>query len=63
MKILKPKVTEKKLVLGDYAAFHVPEVQEKQTCTNVPCDIRAHREELFQRVLRERKYLCKVLAA
>jgi len=50
----KPEVTEKRLVLGDYVTVHVPVLETNQDHTKELHDMQVHREELFQRIEKQR---------
>jgi hypothetical protein len=49
----KPEITEKRLVLGDYVMIHVPGWKTSQAQNTGSSDMRALREELFQRIQNE----------
>ena len=52
MLVLKnPEVTEKKLMLGDYITVHMSGLETSQGNTR---DMQVHREELFQRIQKQR---------
>ena len=52
MLVLKnPEVTEKKLVFGDYITVHMSGLETSQGNTR---DMQVHREELFQRIQKQR---------
>jgi len=57
MLVLKtPEVTEKRLVLGDYITVHVSGLKTSQGNKNnaKPGDMQVYREELFQRIQKQR---------
>jgi len=49
-----PETTEKKLVLGDYMTVHVSGMKTNQVNNSEPSDMQIHREELFQRIEKQR---------
>ena len=55
--MLMPKnreATEKRLVLGDYMTVHVSGLKTSQVNNAKPSDMRVHREELHQRIQKQR---------
>ena len=55
MRILeKPEVTEKKLVLGDYITVHTSGLKPSQGNNAESGDMQVYREELFQRIQKQR---------
>lgn len=60
MLILEGKVAEKKLVLGDYVAIHASDVRGSQS-HNGHGDVLVQHEDFFQRILKDRRELSKVL--
>lgn len=54
MMITRPKVTETTLVLGDYVTVHVSDVISNHVNSTEPFDMQLHREELFQRIQKQR---------
>jgi len=52
-----PKPTEKKLVLGDYLTVHTSGLKTSQVYNAKPADMQVHREELSQRILKQRGVL------
>ena len=59
MLILKAKVAEQKLVLGDYVAVHVSQVKESQRHIGHG-DVLVQHEDFFQRIVKDRRELSKV---
>ncbi len=59
MLILKAKIAEKKLVLGDYVTVHNSDVKSSQSHTG-PGDVLVQHEDFFQRILKDRRELSKV---
>ena len=49
-----PEVTEKKLVLGDYITVHMSGLKTSQGNNAKPGDMQVNREELFQRIQKQR---------
>ena len=62
MLILKAKVVEKKLVLGDYVTVHVSAVGGIQSHIkhDGPHDVLVQNKDFFQRILKDRRELSKV---
>jgi len=54
MMITRPEVTETPLVLGDYVTVHVSDAMANQFNSTEPCDMQVRREELFQRIQKQR---------
>ena len=48
------EVTEKKLVLGDYITVHMSGLKTSQVNNAKPGDMQVNREELFQRIQKQR---------
>ena len=49
-----PEVTEKKLVFGDYITVHMSGLKTNQVNNAKPSDMQVYREELFQRIQKQR---------
>ena len=61
MLILKAKVAEKKLVLGDYVAVHVSAIEGIQShIHDGPHDVLVQHKDFFQRIVKDRRELSKV---
>ena len=56
MLMLKPRVEEKKLVLGDYVTVHVSDVNGHQSRIGHG-DVLVQHEDFFQRILKDRREL------
>lgn len=54
MFVNKPKADDTTLVLGDYIMIHGSGIKTNQLNCAEPCDMQVHREELFQRIQKER---------
>jgi sRNA-binding carbon storage regulator CsrA len=50
----KSEADETPLVLGDYITIHVSGIKTRQFNCAEPCDMQVHREELFQRIQKQR---------
>lgn len=50
----KPEISDTPLVLGDYVMVHVSSIKTNQVNSTEPCDMQVHREELFQRIQKQR---------
>jgi sRNA-binding carbon storage regulator CsrA len=50
----KPEISETPLVLGDYVMVHVSSIIANQVNSAEPRDMQVHREELFQRIQKQR---------
>ncbi len=53
LKLRKPEATERKLGLGDYVPIHMLGLG-MEDATAKPQDMQLHREELYQRIQRQR---------
>ena len=49
-----PEATEKELVFGDYMTVHKSGVKTSQVYGAKPGDMQVHREELFQRIQKQK---------
>ena len=58
MLILKAKVAEQKLVLGDYVTVHISDVKTSQQIGQG--DVLVQHEDFFQRILKDRRELSTV---
>ena len=54
LKLEMPKKPEKTLELGDYVTVHMSSLKPTPVYDNAPCDIQVYREELFQRIKKQR---------
>jgi sRNA-binding carbon storage regulator CsrA len=54
MIITQTEVIETPLVLGDYVTVHVSDAMASQVNSTEPCDMQVRREELFQRIQKQR---------
>lgn len=54
LKLEMPKETEKTLELGDYVTVHMSSLKPSRVYDNTPSDIQVYREELFQRIQKQR---------
>jgi len=59
MLLLKPRVEEKKLMLGDYVTVHVSGVKEYQSPIGRG-DVLVQHEDFFQRIVKDRRELSNV---
>ena len=50
----KPEISDTPLVLGDYVMVHVSSIKTNQFNSAEPRDMQVHREELFQRIQKQR---------
>lgn len=55
----KAETSEKKLVLGDYVTVHVAVSKADEFSTSAPSDLQVRREELFQRIQKQRAEICR----
>ena len=49
-----PQATEKRLLLGDYMTVHMSGLKISQVYNAKPGDMQVHREELFQRIQKQK---------
>ena len=54
LKLKTPKESEKELVLGDYVTVHMSSLKTTRVYNAEPSDMQEYREELFQRIQRQR---------
>jgi len=54
LKLKRPEATEKELVFGDYITIQMSGFKTSQVNNAEPSDMQVHREELFQRIQRQR---------
>ena len=54
-----PEAKERPLVLGDYVTVHVAGVKTDEINSTAPSDMQVHREELFQRIQKQRGEICR----
>ena len=50
---IRKQRTGENLVLGDYVAVHVPDVESKSKSTDATCDVLVQHEDFFQRMENE----------
>jgi len=55
----KTENNERPLVLGDYVTVHVAVVKTDEINSSAPADMQIHREELFQRIQKQRGEICR----
>jgi len=55
----KTEANERPLVLGDYVTVHVAIVKTDEINSTAPADMQVHREELFQRIQKQRGEICR----
>jgi len=55
----KIEANERSLVLGDYVTVHVAIVKTDEFNSTAPADMQVHREELFQRIQKQRGEICR----
>jgi len=55
----KTETKERPLVLGDYVTVHVAIVKTDEINSTAPADMQVHREELFQRIQKQRGEICR----
>lgn len=55
----KTETNERPLVLGDYVTVHVAVVKADEFNSTAPADMQVHREELFQRIQKQRGEICR----
>jgi len=55
----QPEAIERPLVLGDYVTVHVAVVKTDEVNSTTLCDMQVHREELFQRIQKQRGEICR----
>lgn len=54
LKLEMPKEHEKTLELGDYVTVHMSSLKPNRVYDNAPSDIQVYREELYQRIQKQR---------
>lgn len=54
LKLEMPKKPEKRLELGDYVTVHMSSLKPVRVYNAEPCDMQVYREELFQRIQKQR---------
>jgi len=54
LKLEMPKEPEKTLTLGDYVTVHMSGLKPSREYDNSPSDIQVYREELYQRIQKQR---------
>jgi len=59
MIINKTETNQRPLVLGDYVTVHVAVVKTDEINSSEPTDMQVHREELFQRIQKQRGEICR----
>ena len=55
----KTETKERQLVLGDYVTVHVAVIRTDEFNSTTPTDLQVHREELFQRIQKQRGEICR----
>ena len=50
----KPDISDTPLVLGDYVMVHVSSIKTNQVNSAEPSDMQVHREQLFQRIQKQK---------
>jgi len=55
----KAEAIARPLVLGDYVTVHVAVSKTDEFNSTAPSDLQVHREELFQRIQKQRGEICR----